>query len=384
MYYVGMMSGTSLDGIDAVLLAYQDDKYRALAQAQTGFSAQLRQSLYQLNFPHSDNHQRGVKRSIKCDGELHTAKVAEYQLTECYAKTYQKLIDHSGINPKKIQAIGAHGQTIRHQPNHDYPYTIQLLNGALLSYLTQQTVVCDFRSKDLAAGGQGAPLAPIFHQYLFTQTAPFAVVNIGGIANISLIDDRFSPTLLSGFDCGPGNCLMDEWIATHRHCTFDKDGQWAASGELLPSLLSQWLSDDYFALPAPKSTGRDYFNSAWLTRFLTGTEAPNAVMRTLLTLTAQAIADNLPDNLQSVILAGGGAKNPLLCQTIKECLQTRQLQRGVTLPHVDCADNVGIDAQWVEAAGFALLAQRCLLGQKIDTQTITGAKQPIVCGAIYR
>lgn len=382
MYYVGIMSGTSLDGIDAVLAKYDNQQWQIVGHSEMPLPDDLKKTLYQLNFPHVDDAQRG--------GELHMAKTAEQQITACYAEVYHQLIKQTALAPETILAIGAHGQTIRHEPNGDYPYTVQLLNGALLSHLTQQTVICDFRSKDIAAGGQGAPLAPIFHQYLFQQTSPFAVINIGGIANISIIDKRTDPTLVSGFDCGTGNCLMDEWIYQQRGVNFDKDGQWAATGQVLPTLLSQLLADDYFALAPPKSTGRDYFNPTWLSPYLSGDEAPQDVMRTLLELTARGITDSLPDTLNSVILAGGGAKNPLLVQRIKANL----LQRGVNhtdlsanqsenLPHVVCADNVGIDAQHVEALGFAVLAKQCLSQTAIDTRPVTGATTPVICGAVY-
>ncbi|PIE42226.1 MAG: hypothetical protein CSA49_00535 [Gammaproteobacteria bacterium] len=201
---------------------------------------------------------------------------------------------------------------------------MQLLNGALLSHLTQQTVICDFRSKDIAAGGQGAPLAPIFHQHLFQQKTPFAVVNIGGIANISLIANDE----ILGFDCGTGNCLMDEWIYRHQGKQFDESGQWASTGKVLPDVLSALLTDEYFSKEIPKSTGRDYFNMQWLEQYLSSNERPQDVMRTLLALTAKGITDSLPNDIQTVILAGGGAKNDVLVQTMDSVRTTTQQDKN--------------------------------------------------------
>ncbi|MGY0398857.1 MAG: anhydro-N-acetylmuramic acid kinase [Ostreibacterium sp.] len=377
MYYIGMMSGTSLDGIDGVL-AYQDTQldWQVCYHIEHQLPNDLRHVLYHLNFPKSTHEL----------GELHTAQVAEYQLTQCYAEVYQKLIKQSGIPADKIKAIGAHGQTIRHEPNIISPYTIQLLNGALLSQLTGQTVVCDFRRKDIAAGGQGAPLAPIFHAQLFPCLPPFAVVNIGGIANVSLIratvDGSLVEKQINGFDCGPGNCLMDEWIARHQQRSFDEDGQWASAGSVIPSLLETLLADTYFHSPVPKSTGRDYFNTDWLNLFLKGNERPQDIMRTLAELTVKTIINTLPDDLLRLIIVGGGAKNTLLVSTIERQLKQKN-QYGKTPPIVQWGEALGFDAQQVEALGFALLAKSCIERQLINTTSITGASSPIICGAIY-
>lgn len=359
-YYIGMMSGTSLDGIDAVLSQCDREISRVHCHIELSLPHQLKQTLHQLNYP---NH-------TYAGGELHQAKTAEHQLTICYADAYHQLIKHSGVNPQAIRAIGAHGQTIRHEPNAKTPYTIQLLNGALLSQLTQQTVICDFRSKDLAAGGQGAPLAPLFHRQLFAGEPPFAVINIGGISNVSLIQQNTT----SGYDCGPGNCLLDEWATRHLGKAFDKDGQWAAQGNVLPQLLARLLADNYFSSPAPKSTGRDYFHLDWFLEHLSGDEKPVDVMRTLTRLTAAAIANEIPKTISSVIVAGGGAKNPLLVADIQTLLpQTR----------ISLADDWGVNSQQVESLGFALLAHYTLKQQAVDTRQITGAKTPVILGAVY-
>lgn len=381
MYYLGMMSGTSLDGIDAVLAEHTANGWRIVHHTETPMPTTLKAQLLALNTPQPhDEH-----------GELHAALVAEQQLTRCYADTYHRLIQQSGINPNHVAVIGAHGQTIRHDPNSKTPYTVQLLDGALLSQLTQNNVVCDFRRKDIAAGGQGAPLAPLFHQALFDLSPPFAVVNIGGISNISLIAE---PNGTTGFDCGPGNCLLDEWIHLHVGKAFDKNGHWASQGEVLPPLLDTLLADPYFALPTPKSTGRDYFNQQWLMSQLNHVtdhvtthvethvqsniqphvEKPEDVMRTLVALTAKTIADCIPETTTTAVIVGGGAKNPLLLKDI---------QNYAPHTHVVSSDTLNINPQQVEALGFAILGKTTLSQTHVDTRLITGAKQPVILGAVY-
>ncbi len=356
------MSGTSLDGVDAVLAAHHGTtgNWQLLAHADVALPANLKQTLYQLNFPN------------RVDNELHVAKVAEQQLTACYADAYHALMAKTALSPAEISALAGHGQTIRHAPNCATPYTLQLLNGALLSQLTGQTVICDFRSKDVACGGQGAPLAPLFHRGLFNQTSalPFAVVNIGGISNISLLSENGA----RGFDCGPGNCLLDEWAMKHLGRAYDSNGEWARQGAVLTDLLARCLADPYFHLSAPKSTGRDYFHRAWLSAHLRGDERPEDVMRTLVALTASAIADSLPNDMHALIVVGGGAKNPLLVDDIT-----------ARLPHlkVTTSDSLGIDAQHVEALGFAMLGHATLNRQTIDARAVTGARCPAVLGAIH-
>lgn len=358
-YYIGMMSGTSLDGIDAVLATVVQGKWSVVHHIAYDMPVTLKDRLYSLNFA-----------SNNTANELHLAKTAEYELTQCYAAAVQQLLQSAEVSVEKVVAIGAHGQTIRHEPNLPKPYTVQLLNGAQLSHLTQQTVVCDFRSKDVAAGGQGAPLAPLFHQALFDYECPYAVVNIGGISNISLINN----SSLSGFDCGPGNCLLDEWMIEHQQQPFDKDGKWAANGQVIPELLARLYSDAYFSILPPKSTGRDYFNRQWLNQYLSGDEQPVDVMRTLVRLTAQCISDHAKD-VHTLVLAGGGANNALLCEDINTLLSAQAIQ-------IHHASDVGIDVQHLEALGFAWLARQAIEKQRLITTAITGAKKPVMLGAI--
>ncbi len=383
-YFIGMMSGTSLDGVDAVL-AYQSpqtQQWSVCRHTEVAIPPALKQTLYRLNFPAIADSQ-GNNR-----GELHTAQLAANAIARCYAKAYHRLMQKSAITADDIAAdniaaddiiaIGAHGQTVRHEPNIASPYTVQLLNGALLSQLTGQTVVCDFRSKDIAVGGQGAPLAPLFHQILFHVNPPFAVVNIGGIANISIIPAAGSQNSVSGFDCGPGNCLLDEWCEKHQHQPFDQDGQWAKQGVVIDSLLQRLLTDDYFMLPPPKSSGRDYFNLEWLAHYLQGNEQAVDVMRTLLQLTATAIDRALPREIKHCILVGGGAKNKLLCKVLNEKLTRRT--NNITLRR---GNDYGFDVQHVEALGFAILAEHAVNRRRLTTQTITGAKHASILGAVY-
>lgn len=388
------MSGTSLDGVDAVIMQANDSDWQVKGHVNVPFPIALRSQLYALNSPQ--------------ENELDVACRAEIALTTCYANAYQRLLDAVKIKPEAIAAIGAHGQTIRHAIDAETPYTLQLLDGARLSYLTKQTVVCDFRRKDVAAGGQGAPLAPYFHQALFghrlTGDEPMqsaaAMVNIGGISNISIFSintenataaNFASPLGLPlglplGFDAGPGNALMDDWIALHQGKAYDHDGEWASQGQVLPELLARCLSDDYFSRPPPKSTGRDYFHLDWLTTYLQGNEAPVDVMRTLARLTAQSIVNALSDALPSalpgatgqLIASGGGAKNPLLLQELSHCLQSCGRQTKVTTTAV-----LGVDVQQVEAAGFAILASKTLSRQPIDTREMTGSASPVLLGAVY-
>ncbi len=361
MYWVGMMSGTSLDGVDAVLAKYTPQAFlpwQATAFSQVPIPDDLREVLLTLNHPG------------RADNELHCTKIAEQRITHCYADAYRQLIAQSAVSASEVKAIAAHGQTIRHQPDGDYPYSLQLMNGALLAALTQTTVVCDFRSRDIAAGGQGAPLAPLFHRQLFAAETDTAVVNIGGISNISLL----TGAMTTGFDCGPGNCLLDEWIDRHCHQPYDKDADWARQGKVLPDLLDRLLSDNFFLQSPPKSTGRTYFHLDWLRRQLSGDERPVDVMRTLVRLTATAIANCVPKTVVSVVVVGGGAKNPLMLEELDLLLANCDI---VT------SDAFGVDPQWIEALGFAMLGRKALLRESVDSTSITGATAPIIAGCVY-
>ncbi len=356
--FIGLMSGTSLDGIDAAIAAF-DPAPRLLHSHFQPFDAALREALLALQAP--------------CDNELHRAAIAANDLAKAYAAAIAELLSKAALKPGDIEAIGCHGQTIRHRP--DAGYTTQLVNAALLTELTGITVVNDFRSRDIAAGGQGAPLLPVMHQRLFHSTSEHRViVNIGGIANITHLPLSGQVT---GFDCGPGNVLMDEWISLHHRQPYDKNGAWATSGSALPDLYKQLILNDYFFLPPPKSTGRDLFNLPWLQRTLKGHEAPHDVQATLLELTAQGIAQGIANHCagaRAAYVCGGGAHNHALMARLAALLP------GVK---VESTTALGVNADWVEALAFAWFARQALRHEPGNLPEVTGAKGLRVLGAIY-
>jgi anhydro-N-acetylmuramic acid kinase len=277
------------------------------------------------------------------------------------------------ISAAEVRAIGCHGQTIRHRP--EYGYSLQLNNPALLAELTGIAVAADFRNRDIAAGGQGAPLVPAFHdRVLRDPTTHRVIVNIGGISNLTDLAPG-QPTL--GFDCGPGNLLMDAWIFRHLNHPYDPDGSWAECGNVLPSLLERMLAEPFFAAAPPKSSGRDLFNMDWLDTRLTGQEEAVDVQATLLALTARSIADSIRQycpGAQEIYLCGGGAHNTALVRRLKEALPECYIAPTAAL---------GVDADWMEAIAFAWLAQQTLHGRPANLPAATGARHPCMLGAIY-
>jgi anhydro-N-acetylmuramic acid kinase len=320
--------------------------------------------------------------------ELHRAALAGNTIAASYAEVVGELLRQSGkrgISAKDVSAIGAHGQTVRHQPQRstDTPagagYTLQLNNPALLAELTGIDVVADLRSRDVAAGGQGAPLVPAFHRQVFSQTnATVAVLNLGGIANLSVLPaDPSAPVL--GFDCGPGNALMDAWCQRHTGQAFDASGAWAAGGQLLPDLLQRLRDDPYFSLPPPKSTGRDLFSLRWMEEKLKGfaNAQPQDVQNTLTEFTASACADcvkSYAKDSKELIVCGGGAFNVRLLQ---------RLQAGLPFLTVSTSEMHGLPPLEVEAAAFAWLARQTMQRQPGNLPSATGAAGPRILGAIY-
>jgi len=356
--YIGLMSGTSLDGLDIALIE-QEQKTRLLASHYLPMPDDLREALLALC-------QSG-------DNELARAALAEQQWTQLAACGIGELLKQQTLNAKDIRAIGSHGQTVRHEPAQGF--TIQIGNPALLAELTGITVVCDFRRRDVAAGGQGAPLVPAFHEALFaSDNTRRAVVNIGGFSNLTLLDNP-----VHGFDCGPGNALMDAWIMHHKGQRFDKDGAWAAKGKVLWPLLNALLAAPFFNHYGPKSTGRERFNLPWLGQYLAAlpTFAAVDVQATLLELTTRAISDALqsvqPDN-EELLVCGGGAHNRQLLH-----LLSCQLPNS----HVASTWDYGVPPDWVEAMAFAWLAHCCLEGIPANSPSVTGARGLRVLGAIY-
>ena len=363
--YIGLMSGTSLDGVDAVLVEFSAQKCVVRQHQSAPLAPELRAELLALNSSGAD--------------ELHRAALAANALVRTYADTVQALLVQSGVPASTIRAVGAHGQTVRHRPQafDGTGYTLQLNNPALLAELTGITVVADFRSRDVAAGGQGAPLVPAFHQCVFARPGETVLVlNIGGISNLSVLGANGQ---VLGFDCGPGNALMDYWCQRHTGQPFDRAGAWAAGGKVLPSLLAQWLAEPYLHQPPPKSTGRDLFNPDWLHAQLAADHSadPQDVQATLTELTASACAQSAisyGNNSKNLAVCGGGAFNQHLMQRLQALLPSVAVQPS---------DAYGLPAQQVEAAAFAWLARQTLRGTPGNLESVTGARGARVLGAIY-
>jgi anhydro-N-acetylmuramic acid kinase len=363
-FYIGLMSGTSLDGVDGVLVDFSTAPLRVAGHASAPFPAELRAALLALNSPG--------------DNELHRAALAGNGLMRVYAQVVAELLGHSRVAAPDVTAIGAHGQTVRHRPQEfdGTGYTIQLCQPALLAEVTGIDVAADFRSRDVAAGGQGAPLAPFFHQALFSRPGEtVGVLNIGGISNLTLL--RADGTLL-GFDCGPGNSLMDAWCAQHTGQPFDAHGAWAASGSPVPALLQSMLAEPYFAKPPPKSTGRDLFNPPWLQRHLASFVGdPKDIQATLAELTARACSGDVlrhEPGLKQLFVCGGGALNTHLMRRLAALLP------GVK---VSSTAEAGLAPLQVEATAFAWLARKTVRREKLELKSTTGAQGARVLGCVY-
>jgi anhydro-N-acetylmuramic acid kinase len=313
--------------------------------------------------------------------ELHRSALAANALVRVYAQVVTDLLQQTGLDRKAVAAIGAHGQTVRHRPQlfDGTGYTLQLNNPALLAELTGIDVIADFRSRDVAAGGQGAPLVPAFHQALFARMGETVLaLNVGGIANLTVMGPRLAEDVI-GFDCGPGNALLDAWCQRHLGQAFDTDGAWAASGQVDTDLLAVLLDEPYFSLPIPKSTGRDLFNPDWLTRQLEKVRplAPVDVQATLTGLSACACAASVKHygaDSNELIVCGGGAYNGHLM---------RRLQSLLPAIHVKSSQALGLPPLQVEASAFAWLARKTILRQTASLKTVTGAQGARILGAIY-
>ena len=358
--YIGVMSGTSLDGLDIALIE-QTPAIKLIATHYIPMPDSLRTELLGLCASGPD--------------EISRSAIAQQNWVKLAAQGINTLLAQQNLTPDDIRAIGSHGQTIRHEPARGF--TVQIGNPALLTELTNITVVSDFRSRDVAAGGQGAPLVPAFHEALFEERAGNrAVLNIGGFSNLSLIEPG-KP--VAGFDCGPGNVLLDAWIQQQRGDSYDRDGQWAASGKVEPALLRSLLSDPFFVTQGPKSTGREVFNLPWLMQHLAQlpTFAAEDVQATLLELTALTIIESLQgaqNDTQEVLVCGGGAHNAALMNRLASLLPKAQ---------VSSTSAYGVDPDWVEAMAFAWLAHCCLEGIAANRPSVTGARGLRVLGAIY-
>ncbi len=362
--FIGIMSGTSLDGVDAALVSFEND---ACKLQETQFLAYPNALKVELLALHEPQH-----------NELEAACILGCRLAHLYANAVKKLLKKANINAADISAIGCHGQTIRHRPKieGESGFTLQIGNNALLAELTNISVVGDFRSRDIAAGGQGAPLVPAFHQAMFgSKDKNRAIVNIGGIANITYLGKSGD---VLGFDSGPGNMLLDSWTKLKTGSEYDKNGDWAATGMVLQTLLSGMLAEPYFALAPPKSTGRDLFNDHWLKQHqLYPHLQPQDVARTLVALTAHTIHDAIAQDcgqIDEVYVCGGGAHNSLLMKSLAEMMNGRKLAT---------TNDLGIDVDWVEAVAFAWLAKQTIDNKPSNLPAVTGAKGLRVLGAVF-
>lgn len=366
-YFIGLMSGTSLDGVDGVLVSF-DAAGRILTTESTAyvpFPAALQKQMLALQAP--------------TDNELHLEALAARAIARLYAECVEKVLAQSNIPPSAVRAIGAHGQTIRHRP--EAGYTWQTIDASLLAELTGLDVVTDFRSRDIAAGGQGAPLVPAFHAGVFGLAGETrVVVNLGGIANISILR---ADGEVSGFDTGPANVLMDLWASHYAGQTYDKGGALAQKGRIDDGLLAELLAEPYFALPAPKSTGRDLFNWDWLQQKRESHPwcREEDLMATLAELTARTVADDIARHApetQRVLVCGGGAYNSHLMNR----LHVNLFMHGIQVP-VESTQAAGVPPNQVEALAFAWLARQFTHRQPGNLPAVTGARGPRVLGALY-
>lgn len=363
--FIGLMSGTSLDGVDGVLVAFGDEGLCVEAHAFSPFASVLRTELLALNDSGPD--------------ELHRAALAANALARVYADVVLTLLEMTGQDSGVITAIGAHGQTVRHRPGEfdRTGYTLQLNNPALLAELAGIDVVADFRSRDVAAGGQGAPLVPAFHREVFGQIgSTVCVLNIGGISNLSVLHPDGG---VMGFDCGPGNALMDHWCWRHTGQLFDTGGEWAAGGQVIAPLLDALMSEPYLRLGPPKSTGRDLFNANWLANRLAALPDPEPrdVQTTLLEFTALVCSADVhrhaPD-CATLLVCGGGALNTALMH---------RLQSALPSVSVSSTAQRGLPPMQVEATAFAWLARKAMHRQTASLQSVTGTRGARVLGALY-
>ncbi|WP_087643420.1 anhydro-N-acetylmuramic acid kinase [Caballeronia choica] len=365
--YFGLMSGTSMDGVDGVAVQFTTGKPPAvLGEAHVSFSKSMRDALFALQEP--------------ADNEIERAALAANALATRYAVCCHELQSMSGCSATKVRAIGVHGQTVRHRPEKGY--TSQINNPALLAEMTNIDVIADFRSRDVAAGGQGAPLVPAFHATVFGAKDETRVVcNLGGISNITVLSANGT---VRGFDCGPANALLDEWSQRHLKKPYDEGGQFAAQGQVHRPLLNALLDEPFFEQPPPKSTGRDLFNPAWLDAKLAGFSGlpPADVQATLVALTAVSVAREIErhaSDSRAVYVCGGGARNPVLMSAIQQALE----DSGVSGVPVMTTEALGVPPQQVEALAFAWLAMRCVSREAGNIAAVTGAAGERVLGAIY-
>lgn len=364
-YFIGLMSGTSLDAVDAALVDFGTGTPELIHQYQHPLSPSLKSDIQDLCSPGENE----IERMGRCDAAI----------GHLFAGAALTLIREAKLQPDQIAAIGSHGQTIRHHPDKPTPFTLQIGDPNLIAQLSGITTVADFRRRDMAAGGQGAPLVPAFHKEVFSSRKNRALLNIGGMANLTLLpSDKSLP--ITGFDTGPGNVLLDAWYRMHQPDNFDNRGEWAAGGKIQDKLLNQLIADDYFALAPPKSTGRELFNLAWLKNHLAtlpqNTDA-QWIGSTLTELTAVSVSNAIKDHFpqcEELFVCGGGAHNDYLLCRLQQHMASCQIQTTAKL---------GIDPDWVEAMAFAWLAKQTLTHQPGNIVSVTGASEECILGGVY-
>lgn len=363
--YIGLMSGTSADGIDAALVDMQTTP-RLVNSHTEYFSSHLRKLIHDISLPGPN--------------EIDRMGSLDVELGKCFAACVQALLDKAGIKASDVVAIGSHGQTIRHRPpgSEQGTFTLQIGDPNIIAELTGITTVADFRRRDMAAGGQGAPLVPAFHRaMLHSSTSDRVVVNIGGMANITWLPAKGA---VIGFDTGPGNVLMDLWSLEHLNQPYDRDGSWAASGNVERDLLLQFLKESFFSKPFPKSTGREHFNRVWLEKYLANFSdrfTPANIQATLLQLTVVTVSDAikaLGGTAKEVFVCGGGGFNRQLLSN---------LQKSLPDCKVDTTATCGIDPQWIEAMAFAWLAKQTMDHRPGNLRAVTGANREVILGGVY-
>ncbi len=363
--YIGLMSGTSLDGIDAVLVRFENEQASVIQSICSPLPQDLIDEIKSLVNP--------------AKNELNRLMTLDIQLAKAFSEVVKQLIDKAKINKENITAIGSHGQTIRHLPTASFPTTLQSADPNTIAEETGITTIADFRRRDMAAGGQGAPLVPAFHEKLFRDTEKNRVIlNLGGIANITILpaDKNINTT---GFDTGPANTLINHWIKQQQNKNFDQDGQWAASGEINQDFLKELLSDDYFKLTPPKSTGTEYFNAEWLTNKLSQFPFLSAedVQASLTAFTATTVSDAIKiyaTETEEVIICGGGVHNHYLLQLLKNELPGIEINSSA---HYD------LDPDYIEATAFAWLAKQTMEHKAGNLPGVTGAKRSVILGGVY-
>lgn len=369
-YFIGIISGTSMDAIDSVVIHLRGDKLDLIAFHTSKYPSDIRRQLFEVC--------ANPTLSLRDFGQLNVA------VGKVFGDSINELLDASCLKPTDITAIGSHGQTVFHAPEAAHAFSLQIGDPNTIATVTGITTVADFRQRDVTAGGQGAPLAPLFHQYFFKKrAAPQCILNIGGISNITWLNNAEGLSTPVGFDTGPGNALMDLWVSRWLRLPYDTDGAWAASGTVVPALLQKFLTESYFQKPAPKSTGRELFNQDWLENCLKAVspQLPQDVQRTLLELTARTITNALmethPDKSNptvELLVCGGGVYNKTLMLRLQQLLPDSEVSS--TALH-------GMPPEWIEACTFAWLASKTINREKVDTRVLTGAQRPVVLGGVY-